>query len=85
MKYLLIACLALVLCGCQQPQGSPTQKADIVEPKEEGMVIKKFKHYGEYEIKEFEYDGCQYIVIGYGNNMTITHKGNCKYCLGRNK
>jgi len=81
MKHLLVACLALVLCGCLQP----TQKSDIIQPNDDGMVIKKFNHHGEYEIKEFEYDGCQYIVIGYGNNMTITHKGNCKYCAARNK
>lgn len=84
MKYLLVACLALMLCGCPQPQQKNT-KTTLVEPAEDGMVIKKFKHYGEHEIKEFEYDGCQYIVIGTGSNMTITHKGNCKYCLGRNK
>jgi hypothetical protein len=83
MKYLLIACLALMLCGCPKPQNKG--KVQLVEPTEEGMVIKKLNHYGEYEIKEFEYDGCQYIVIGAYDRMTITHKGNCKYCLQRNK
>lgn len=28
-----------------------------------------------------EYDGCEYIK-GY---QTLSHKGNCKYCLERNK
>lgn len=85
MKYLLVACLALVLCGCHKPQSPQSQKVQLVEPTEEGMVIKKFKHHSEFEIKEFEYEGCEYIVIGQYDNMTITHKGNCKYCLARNK
>jgi len=83
MKYLLVACLAIMLCGCPKPQQNT--KTTLVEPIEDSMVVKKLKHYGEQEIKEFEYDGCQYIVFGTSSNMTITHKGNCKYCQARNK
>jgi hypothetical protein len=37
------------------------------------------------ELTVVEIDGCQYIVCNaYGNHdITITHKGNCKFCVMR--
>lgn len=37
-----------------------------------------------YKIREFEYKGCEYIACGQGQSLSITHKGNCKYCKERN-
>ena len=50
------------------------------------------------QYKEFEYsdmdvyhiqeiDGCEYILVNGRENSepSLTHKGNCKYCLERNK
>ena len=82
MKY-LFSFLMLVLCGCGQ--SVKQEKIGLIETKDEGMVVKKLNYGGEHEIKEFEYEGCEYIVIGMYDRMTITHKGNCKYCQQRNK
>lgn len=37
------------------------------------------------DLREFEYDGCQYIILGSWRCQAIAHKGNCKYCLERQK
>lgn len=74
MKYLLLASL-LFLCGC----GSNTK----TEIKDNHLYLKDT--FGSYVVREMEYDGCQYIVMGAGSQLTVTHKGNCKYCLERNK
>jgi len=38
-----------------------------------------------YHIQEI--DGCEYILVNGRENSepALTHKGNCKYCLERNK
>lgn len=28
-----------------------------------------------------EYSGCEYFVMSIGNQFSVTHKGNCKYCV----
>lgn len=30
-------------------------------------------------------DSCEYIQVGSGNSVWGTHKGNCSFCLMRNK
>lgn len=71
MKKLLV--LSLLLFGCR-PE-SPTEN--------KGQTTK----YGDFVIQEI--DSCQYIVYDYGvfdqRVYAITHKGNCKYCIERNK
>lgn len=76
MKYLIFALLIIVLtCGC-------SSKAEVVV---DGGIHKLRTYGNDYEIREFEYKGCEYLVVGQGSGQTITHKGNCKYCLERNK
>lgn len=39
---------------------------------------------GRFEI--YEIDSCEYVVSNIGfNSAVITHKGNCKFCVNRNK
>ena len=83
MKYLvwaalLVLCAALLssLCGCVRTN---TEN----EIKNNKLYLKDGP--GSYPVREIEYDGCQYLAIGSGNTLTVTHKGNCKYCLERNK
>ena len=63
-KFLL---LCLLFCGC------------VGEFKVEEKDGKKFlsSGFGTTAIREFEYDGCTYVVFGIGDHITITHKGNC--------
>ena len=44
--------------------------------------------YGEIDVYHIqEIDGCEYILVNGRENTepALTHKGNCKYCLERNK
>ena len=62
MKKLLI--LALILSSCE----SPGKESN--EP--ERIVINNVNY------KIYELDGCEYIVMGYGDGKWGSHKGNCK-------
>lgn len=76
MKYLWATLLLVVVaCGCNS-------KAEVVV---DGPTHKLRTYGADYEIREFEYKGCEYLVVGQGHGQSITHKGNCKYCLERNK
>jgi hypothetical protein len=74
MKYFLFA-LVLFLVGCG---GHPAN-----EIKDNNLYLKGGRT--SYEVRVMEYDGCEYLVIGAGNNLTVAHKGNCKHCLERSK
>lgn len=74
MKYLLLAAL-LFVAGCGVNSAN--------EFKENKLYLKGSP--GNYEVRVMEYDGCEYLVIGIGNTLAVTHKGNCKHCLERNK
>lgn len=76
MKYLFIALLVIMVCGCGHKETKIT---------EEHKLELKDDPNSAYTIREFEYDGCQYIAFGAGSGLTVTHKGNCKYCQQRNK
>lgn len=76
MKYMFAALLAIMLCGCGSKETRIT---------EEHKLELKDDPNSSYTIHEFEYDGCQYIAFGQGHGLTVTHKGNCKYCQQRNK
>jgi len=73
-----IAMLALIMGSCNQ------MNANMKEPKEPkptvetsaGELTKKNKNsYNSYE--EYSLEGCQYIVVGFGNQRWGSHKGNC--------
>lgn len=38
-----------------------------------------------HTVRTYVADSCEYIVAGYGNVQMMSHKGNCKFCLKRNK
>jgi hypothetical protein len=65
--------LAFLFVGCQPPDKLPVKNIEN----------------SEFHIKEIE--GCEYIVYTWstpGSNgyvYSLTHKGNCKYCLNRKK
>lgn len=42
-------------------------------------------HHGNFMVTRFEFDGCEYTAFGSGNGLSVTHKGNCKYCIARQK
>ena len=50
-------------------------------PKENNVTAKNTYDNGYFVIQEI--DSCEYVLVLAGRS--ITHKGNCKYCLIRNK
>lgn len=68
--YLSLLVLTLVLVGCDN------------KPNE----IKNMKDTGQ-SMGVVEIDGCEYLSYYAGNIFArnFTHKGNCKYCIERNK
>ena len=75
MKYLFLLLLAFAL-GCN---------ATKTEVKDGSLHIEGYPELHSYKVREFEYKGCEYLAIGSGHSLTVTHKGNCKYCQQRNK
>jgi hypothetical protein len=76
MKRLLGIALVSTMCfGCAYSTTRVNEKNNL---EIEG-------HMNSYIVREFEYDGCQYISVGSGDVMAIAHKGNCKYCQERGK
>lgn len=67
----IIIVLAVFIVGCN--------------PKAPGDTSKE--SFGDFDIKVI--DSCEYIEYDYGFGdqrvYSLTHKGNCKYCLQRNK
>ena len=39
-------------------------------------TVKEIKELHQVEV--VTYDGCEYIILGYGNNSWGSHKGNCE-------
>jgi hypothetical protein len=83
MENLLLSLLLLVSvtsCSDESETGSTTQSVPINQYKE--------FEYGNMDVYHIqEIDGCEYILVnGTANSEpALTHKGNCKYCLERNK
>jgi len=40
---------------------------------------------GNRTIQTIDYDNCEYVYLRRYGSVTITHKGNCKYCAVRAK
>lgn len=62
-------------------------KQETKEPKKEDSSF-SIRFLGEIQntdIKIVEIDSCEYLISGVGSKRIMTHKGNCKYCIERNK
>jgi hypothetical protein len=77
MRILTITILALIISSCdqmnanrQEPKApTPTVETSAAE------LTKNSNSYNSYE--EYSLEGCQYIVVGFGNDRWGSHKGNC--------
>jgi len=70
-KVLLSAAIAIFATGCETKNVSIQSTDTMIS----GMSI-----------KTYTIQGCEYIgkAIG-GDSAVLTHKGNCKFCIERNK
>jgi len=81
MKYLVIISI-MFISSCQVPTGN--HEYDNYKVSNEYTTINTISGHRVY-LSTFEYDSCEYIIIGEGNKIAMTHKGNCKFCKERNK
>lgn len=72
--FLLISALLLTIVSCDYDEANTPRK-------ETGFVVIK----GAEPLFIVEVDSCEYLFGNWGNATVLTHKGNCKFCLERNK
>lgn len=65
--------------------GDETYNQKTIEVEDSGGLEFEYGNTDVYHIQEI--DGCEYILVNGMNykEPALTHKGNCKYCLERNK
>lgn len=68
----LIVLLAVILVGCVDPKQTP----DVPNPHR--MELDNTSKYYDQNYNIYTLEGCEYIVVGYGQSRWGTHKGNCK-------
>lgn len=73
-KYLIIG--ALFLTSCIEP--SPKS------PEPGVYEINNLSEYYNEHYNVYTLDGCEYIVVGVGDNKWGSHKGNCKNPIHKN-
>lgn len=87
-KIILIAILAITLSNCggslEEPNTIHTAQEEI-----DNLPLRSVNSLGKFpynstidELTVMTIDNCEYIVCNANSNsdITITHKGNCKYC-----
>jgi hypothetical protein len=82
-KLILILTASIVLFSCEREIEVTVEKTTGVE----GSRDLEFE-YGVMDVYHIqEIDGCEYILVNGMDDRepALTHKGNCKYCLERNK
>ena len=67
---ILMLAAGLILSSCEMPK---EKNAEFVE----------YYNYGN--VRVIDIDSCQYVLYNVYGGYSITHKGNCKYCLTRKK
>ena len=73
-NYLIIG--ALFLTSCIEP-GPKSPEPRVYE-------INNLSEYYNEHYDVYALDGCEYIVVGVGNNRWGSHKGNCKNPIHKN-
>lgn len=83
MRKLVFLMGLFLLVSCEREIEVTVQETSDVE--DIGGLEFEYGTTDEYHIQEI--DGCEYILVNGLSNKepALTHKGNCKYCLERNK
>ncbi len=71
-KTILITIFALIFfSSCKENRGTKA-------PNSKRMELDSTSQYYDQNYKVYTLEGCEYIVVGYGNTRWGSHKGNCK-------
>ena len=82
-KVLSIILLSTILSSCNEPA---KQRENVVSAKR--IDVHWHDENGcssEEQFTIITVDSCEYLSAMYDRSRTVTHKGNCKFCLERNK
>jgi hypothetical protein len=84
-KIVIIGMMVLGISSCSETVESSENNSVSAPIPDDNTMKFQYGNVDEYRIQEI--DGCEYIILNGQTNSdpTITHKGNCKYCLERNK
>jgi len=63
--------LSFILLSCEETRGTKA-------PDSKRMELDSTSQYCDQNYKVYTLEGCEYIVVGYGNTRWGSHKGNCK-------
>lgn len=91
MIRVVIAVIVLTACACEDTSQNPQCEIGIVEagtPSFQRVSGRLFipdtfcnnNNNLDTQIREFTYQGCEYIIFVDYRRAGITHKGNCKNC-----
>jgi hypothetical protein len=67
---LFLLCSSLIISACSKN----TKK----EPNPHRMELDNTSQYHDQNYEVYTLEGCEYIMVGVGNNRWGSHKGNCK-------
>ena len=73
MKQAIILLLVLSLASCVGPEA---KTSNMVNPRR--MELDNSSKYYDLNYRVYTLEGCEYILVGAGNNRWGSHKGNCK-------
>ena len=68
---LAVAVGVLSIGGCNENRGTKA-------PSGSRLVLDTTTVYFDQNYKVYTLEGCEYVVVGYGNSRWGSHKGNCK-------
>lgn len=81
MKYIIILITTLLLISCDTTEITKRKTYPVIDGINNGRDIDNITHIRLYVI-----DSCEYIGDVNGSYTDfLTHKGNCKFCINRNK
>jgi hypothetical protein len=79
MRTIIILALTFFMAACNE---KPTNSHVADETTKRAYQIENPEKW--YPVHTYEYDGCQYIVFGFGDRAVGAHKGNCTNSIHEN-
>ncbi len=76
MKYALLLISLILLTSCEDEASKYIRPTPTVQGSEAELDTLSPLYHTATSI--YSYEGCEYIVVGYGESKWGTHKGNCK-------
>ena len=71
---LIVICIGMIVMfsSCNE------QDRGVKAPLSKRLELDSTSRYSDQNYKIYTLEGCEYVVVGYGNQRWGSHKGNCK-------